>query len=361
MKVLMLACSRRAYQLMQNLEKKWIESEPDVDISCKVKCGSLPKLSMQQSVSECVEEWFDRVDVIVFFAATGIAVRSIAPCLKHKSTDPAVIVTDETGKFCISLLSGHIGGANALAERIADMLGAIPVITTATDREGKFSVDDYARRHDLVVTDWKLAKEISVAVLEGERIGLYVDDQCRNIDISSLPETIPEEVHFYQMQERVEVQEQKGICISYGQSVCPVFSVTLQLVPKLFVVGIGCRRHTAEEKLAQAVRQCLTEENIRTEAVYAVASIDLKKHEPGILQYCEKEKIPFLTYSSEELKSIKGVYSESPFVEQTTGVSNVCERSAVAAAQGELVCRKRVYDGVTVAIAKRKFNWSRKF
>lgn len=358
MKILMLACSRRAYQLMQNLEKKWIEKEPDMDIICKVKCDSMPELSMQQSVSQCVEEWFDEVDAIVFFAAAGIAVRSIAPCLKHKSVDPAVLVMDETGKFCISLLSGHIGGANALAERFADMAGAIPVITTATDREGKFSVDDFARRRGLAVTDWKLAKEISVAVLEGERIGLCVDSRCRNLKISGLLETIPKEVHFYQTEEDVEVQERKGIYISYCQSFQTIFSETLQLVPKVFVVGIGCRKNTAEEKIAQAVRQCLAEENIRFEAVYAMASIDMKKREPGIFQYCKRARLPFLTYSSEELKSVKGDYSESLFVEQTTGVSNVCERSAVAAAQGELVCKKKVYDGVTVAVAKRKFDES---
>ena len=122
-----------------------------------------------------VAQEFDHVDTIVFFAAAGIAVRSIAPCLNHKSVAPAVLVMDETGSFCISLLSGHMGGANELTQKLADWSGAVPVITTATDREGKFSLDDYARKHELVVTDWKLAKELSAAVLEGERIGLFVE------------------------------------------------------------------------------------------------------------------------------------------------------------------------------------------
>jgi len=347
MKVLMIACSRCAYQLMQDLKQKWIKNEPDMDIDCRVKCSSLPGLSMEQSISECVAEWFDKTDAIVFFSAAGIAVRSIAPYLKHKSEDPAVVVVDETGKFSISLLSGHMGGANELAERIACMLDAVPVITTATDQEDRFAVDDFARKHGLAVTDWKLAKEISVAVLEGEQIGFLVDESCRSFMGEALFNELPPEVQYGK-------PEKKGILISHLQAVKPPFSDTLLLVPRLFVVGIGCRRDTEEDKIAYAVSQCLLEENIRPEAVYAVASIDMKKQERGILAYCEKEGLPFLTYSVKELRAVKGDYSESPFVEQITGVPNVCERSAVLAAQGELVCRKKIYDKVTVAIAGRR-------
>ena len=126
-------------------------------------------------------------------------------------------------------------------------------------------------------------------------------------------------------------EEQKGIQISYSQSFHGVFPLVLQLVPKRFVLGIGCKKHTEEEKIARAVEQCLTEANIRKEAVCTVASIDLKKQEPGILAYCQKGKLLFLTYSAEELNALEGEYSESSFVEQTTGVSNVCERSVLSA------------------------------
>lgn len=353
MEVLMIACSKSAYRLMLSIKKKWIEKEPDVDISCRVKCSTLPDVSMPQSVSECVAQEFERVDAIVFFAATGIAVRSIAPCLNHKSVDPAVLVMDETGAFCISLLSGHAGGANELTKKLADWSGAVPVITTATDREGKFSLDDYARKHELVVTDWKLAKELSVAVLEGERIGFFVEKACDAFE-EELLGGVPDTVSVYNTKQKTETHNQKGIQISHSQSFHGAFPVTLQLVPKRFVLGIGCRKNIAEERIARAVEQCLAEENIRKEAVCAVASIDLKKQEPGLLAYCQKEKIPFLTYSAEELAALEGEYSESSFVEQTTGVSNVCERSAVAASKGELVCRKKIYDGVTVAIGRKK-------
>lgn len=346
--MLMIACSQNAYRLMQDLKNRWEKKEPDTAIICKVKCGCLPEISMSQSVLECVKGWFDKVDAIVFFSAVGIAVRSIAPCLKHKSSDPAVVVVDETGKFSISLLSGHAGGANELAQKIADMTGAVPVITTATDRAGKFAVDDYARRHDLAVTDWKLAKEISAAVLEGESIGFSVDSTF--LRENEFEEGFPEEVHFYRGDENG--QEKRGIQICYSRVFQPSFPITLQLVPRIFVIGIGCKKNTGEEKIAGAVRQCLKDNNIRSEAVYAVASIDMKKQERGIIEFCKNKKLPFLTYSSHELQSLEGEYSHSSFVEQVTGVSNVCERSAMAAAGGRLVCGKRVYDGVTVAIAQ---------
>lgn len=351
MKILMIACTDAAYRLMQKLKNKWIEELPDTLIIDKVKCSALPEYSMPQSVSECVAEYFTQVDAVVFLSATGIAVRSIAPCIRHKSSDPAVIVIDEAGRFCISLLSGHTGGANALTEYVAKLIGAVPVITTATDREGRFAVDDYARKNGMTVTDWELAKKISADILNGGLVGLCVDNDCA----------------FSGQQRRqwkaalrgvVEADDcgpaiTRGVQISYLQSIKPVFQETLQLIPRLFVVGIGCRRGTPEKEIASAVRECLLAENIHDSAVCALASVDLKAQEEGILSYCRKAGLPFLTYSVEELKVVKGDYTESSFVEQVTGVSNVCERSAVLAAGGELICKKKVYNGVAVAIARK--------
>ncbi len=352
---------------MKKIRENWIAEDDASDIVCKVKCSSLPDISMKQSIAECVMEWFEKVDAIVFIAAAGIAVRSIAPCIRHKAQDPAVVVVDEGGRFSISLLSGHMGGANELTNRIADWIGAVPVVTTATDVEELFAVDDYARRHDLIVTDWDMAKAFSVAVLCGKTIAFYVDEKCSFLRKENYMEVFPQEVYLYKEEiapegERAddgifsaeeEPGNQRGIVLSYRRNAEAFFPSTLFLVPSLFVVGIGCRRGISADRIKEAVTRCLTEENIRIEAVCAVASIDLKKDEAGIVDFCKQENIPFLTYTAEELKKLSGDYSASEFVEQITGVSNVCERSAVAASDGELVCAKRVYDGVTIAIAVR--------
>lgn len=364
MTILMIACSRRAFQLMQEIKEKWIEYEKkqgkgqnrnsqETRFICKVKCSSLPDISEERSLPECVREGFEKgVDAIVFLCAAGIAVRAIAPCIRHKSTDPAVLVIDETGKFCISLLSGHAGGANELAERIGNLIGALPVITTATDREHKFAVDDFARKNGLIVTDWKLAKRISAAILEGKQIEISSDFPVEGI--------LPTELSWKESEEDVKKagkkikREEPDIWISYRKKNYSAAFNTLQLIPRLVAVGIGCRKGTPEKKIGDAIAQCLKEAQIQPEAVFAAASIDLKQEEEGILSYCNKRGIPFLTYSPDVLRQVHGEFTCSPFVEQVTGVSNVCERSAVAASGGSLICRKRIYEGVTVALAEKK-------
>lgn len=349
MTIVIFACSRQAYELMKKLEKS-LRQQSDITIICKVKCRSLPDVSEKGSLSECVGEWFDKTDAFLFISAAGIAVRAIAPYIRHKSTDPAVLVMDEQGMFCISLLSGHMGGANELTNRIAGLSGAVPVITTATDREGKFAVDEFARRNQMSVMDWNLAKRISASILEGKRIGVY----------SELPfkGELPEELFIYDAESKD--LDEMVICISYQKlsgisglrkvSLCNI----LQLVPKILVVGIGCRKEIPKERIENAIECCLQEEGLLQEALCAVASIDLKKEEEGLLAYCKEKSLPFFTYSSEELQQVKGEFSASAFVKEVTGVACVCERSAVLAAEGMLLCHKKIYDGVTVALAVKK-------
>lgn len=343
MTILMVSCSIKAYELMKNIEYKLKQTDTKIDIVCKTKCSRMPEISEKQSLIQCIGEWFERVDAIIFICAAGIAVRSIAPYIKHKSVDPAVIVIDEAGKFCIPVLSGHAGGANELADRVSKLIGAVLVITTATDIENKFAVDEFARKNNLFITDWKLAKEFSAEILAGENMGI----------ISEIPVLgkVPEELHFYENRSH---NEKIGVFISNKLNFNPPFDRTLQLVPENIVAGIGCRKGTAAGQISEAVRSCLKEENIRTEALCMAASIDLKKNEEGLNAFCEDMGIPFNTYSPEELRRVEGEFSSSEFVEKVTGVSNVCERSAAAASEGKLICGKKVYDGVTVALASMK-------
>lgn len=361
MRLLFIGCSRRACELMNRTAGLWLKSNPADEIICKVKCRSLPDISEEKSLTECVGEWFDKEDALVFFGAAGIAVRCIAPYLGHKSTDPAVIVIDESGSFCISLLSGHVGGANQLTRQLSELLEAVPVITTATDREGKFAVDEFARRNGLVITDWKKAKEISARILEGETIGLLVDAPFRLVPEGEVPEQI--QIMEAEGKENFSAEQscaQSGQNLQAGVFISPCgtdeqpFPLTLQLIPKMVTVGIGCRRNISREKIAQAVESCLSENHILGQAVCKVASIDLKSREEGLLAYCQEKGLPFLTFSSKELEAQDGEFTGSGFVKQITGVENVCERSAVAASGGKLLCGKRIYDGVTVALAAGK-------
>ena len=242
---------------------------------------------------------------------------------------------DDTGKFVISLLSGHLGGANALTEEIAEMLHAIPVITTATDTGKKFSPDSFASANNLLITDLSAAKEIASAVLTGEKIGFYSEYPYQN-----KPAVLLKTLHC-----------RTGICITENSEYQP-FPVTLTLIPKNLVLGIGCKKGTSAVQIAETVRKALASVQIPESRICAVSSIDLKKEEKGLLEFCRNRNLPFATYSAEILSSAKGEFTASEFVEQVTGTDNICERSAVIHSGGNLLLRKYALHGVTIALAE---------
>lgn len=277
---------------------------------------------------------FSEYDALIFICAVGIAVRCIAGNIKSKVSDPAVIVADDSGKFVISLLSGHIGGANRLAEIIAENTGAIPVITTATDTGKKFSPDTFAKANNLVINDMETAKKIASAVLNGEKTGLLSEYPYKNL---------PDEV-------KAGTDFRYGIYICENNSDSP-FEITLRLVPKNLVVGIGCKRGTECEKIEKCVKEAFLKNNICTSRICSVATIDIKADEKGLMEYCEKKRLTMHTYTSQQLMETKGEFTVSDFVKSVTGTDNVCERSAVKHSGGKLVIKKYVAYGVTVAVA----------
>lgn len=378
-RVLLITCSVRGYATMQKLAKK-LENISGAEIIAKVKCEALPEVSMKETVKACVDEYFEQVDAIVFVTASGIAVRSVAEHLTHKSKDPAIVCMDECSKHVISLVSGHAGGANALTQMLADVMWATPVITTATDVEGQFSIDDYAREHNLVVTDWAKAKAISAEVLATGAKPVWVDEA----EVSQEEEKNACEICKEQKSTGIDVGKiendgceneigvQKLQIGSHQVVITPqdvsVDAQTLQLIPRCIVAGVGCKKGIPVDKIEHAVQDAFAKAGLRMEALCAVVSIDLKKEEAGLLEFCETRNVPFETYTAEELQAVSGTFSASEFVTGVTGVDNVCERSAVKyasehgmnqgerllgrqAKHGELLLRKQAYGGVTVALA----------
>ncbi|MDR1405000.1 MAG: cobalt-precorrin 5A hydrolase [Candidatus Methanoplasma sp.] len=294
------------------------------------------------SVSDWTREAFSAADAILFIGAAGIAVRCISLFVKNKTEDPAVISIDEKGQFVIPLLSGHIGGANDLARYISGKIGAVPVITTATDIHGKFSVDSYAGRHNMHIGSMLLAKEISSVIVSGGKIGLISD-----VPISG---SIPPELD-------LNGKEDLGVFISYGRCEGP-FAKTLKLTPRCHVLGIGCRRGISADSIGTLVNEVLERENISPRSVKAVASIDIKSNEAGLLEFSERMGIKPIFFSPDELGSIPDMeFTPSDTVKSVTGVDNVCERAAYAASRsGEIITRKTAKDGVTLAIVREPFS-----
>lgn len=336
---------------------------------------------LQGSFKDWCQEHFKNSDLLIFIGAAGIAVRGIAPWVADKKTDPAVLVIDEQGNFVISLLSGHIGGANEMTLQVAEFLGAVPVITTGTDVNHTFAVDVFAARNQLQIEDMQLAKEIAARLIDKEIIGFASEltvsghvpkvlcEKCQS-------DTSPGKSEDDRESPEAMIHLPIGICVTVhraGAKQESPFSRTLRLIPKNVHLGIGCRRDTPFEKIEQKVEQVLKGCQLDWQAIAGAASIDLKKNEEGLKQFCQVHGLPFTVYTSEELQSVEGEFTPSHFVGSITGVDNVCERSAAldcikqrlhAGTRNKtggyrMIQKKVAGDGVTVAIAME--DWSVKF
>lgn len=291
-----------------------------------VKYGFTP----HKSVCADMEALFSDHQALIFIGACGIAVRDIAPYLKNKLVDPAVLVLDDQGKFVIPILSGHIGGANALAKHLADSIGAVAVITTATDGSGKFSCDTWAVTHNCAISSMKTAKDISAAIL------------TEDVPLSSefaLPQDLPK---------GLVARDTGELGIHIGIHTHSPYTSTLRLIPRIVTLGIGCRRDTPMEAIYAVVREALDTHRIDHRAVRLVASIDLKQDEVGLLACAKALKASTAFYTADQLNALYGTFTESEFVRRTVGVGNVCERAAVCGG-GTLIIPKTAKDGVTVA------------
>ncbi len=282
------------------------------------------------SLGDWTARAFTASRALVYVGATGIAVRAIAPHLEDKARDPAVVAVDACGRYAIPLLSGHLGGANALAGEIARVCGAEAVITTATDRSGVFAFDEWARVQGLAVADPRRIKAVSAKLLAGETVRVR----------SAFPigGEAPAGVRLVEDGEAdvwVDVRAHDA----------------LTLVPPALALGVGCRRGTKQETLEDRFVALCAGTDILPEAIRAAASIELKRDEEGLAAFCAAHGWPLRFYTADELAALKGEFTASAFVEETAGVDNVCERAAVRCAQGELLVKKQAGDGVTFALA----------
>lgn len=287
-------------------------------------------------LADWTAEQFAHADALIFVGAVGIAVRAIAPHCRSKAVDPAVVVLDECGHFAVPILSGHLGGANDLARALAAVCGAVPVITTATDANGVFAVDAWARHQNCAVLEPERIKRVSSRLLAGGPVR-------------------------YRSEFPIAGQAPARV-VPAGEAERADFALTLfpagdalHLIPKIGVLGIGCRRGASAAQLEAAFAQFCAAHGLAAVCITAAASIDLKAHEPGLLEFCRAHGWPVQFYSAAQLQNAPGQFTPSAFVRSVTGVDNVCERAAVLAAGGTIILPKQAGNGVTFALALRPF------
>ncbi len=321
-------------EIIENMKEDLVEAFVPEKYANSAKYVKVRAYNLYKST----EKSFETADCIIFIGAAGIAVRAIAPFVRSKKTDPAVICMDERGINVISLLSGHIGGANRITHQIALMVGGNPIITTATDINDKFAVDEWATRKNLHIMSLKKARDMAAYILENEKIGLISDFDVRG----ELP------------QEFDRNEKNKGICISYNSNKKP-FENTLNLIPKNISVGVGCRKDARYEDIYEAIKTVLSNNNISHFAIRNLNSIDLKKDEKGLIRTAEIFKVPFITYTKDELNTAEGEFTKSDFVKNVAGVDTVCERAALMGNSKQLIITKTIINSVAIAVAREDY------
>lgn len=302
--------------------------------------------SLPGSVTRCghggpaLAQWtaaeFVRSDALVFVGAVGIAVRAIAPHCQSKASDPAVVVLDECGRFAVPILSGHLGGANDLARQLSALCGAVPVITTATDANGIFAVDEWAKHQNCQVLEPARIKAVSGKLLAGQTASVWSE--------FPLPGAAPAGVIPTQTQEAAD----------FALTLFPAGNA-LHLVPRIGILGVGCKRGTTTEQLEAAFAAFCETHGLAPACICAAASIDLKQNEAGLLAFCQAHRWKVSFYSAAQLQAAPGTFTPSHFVQSVTGVDNVCERAAVLAAGGPIRIPKQAGGGVTFALALRPY------
>ena len=320
----------------------------------------------KENFKENLRAGFGKYDSLVCIMATGIVVRILAPLIVHKTSDPAVVVLDQKGKHAISLLSGHLGGANDLAREMAAISGGEAVITTATDVAGELSFDTFAKKYDMAIENIGQLKHISGALLSGKKVNVFTDknaaelypelakEQKRGM-IAILP--LSEFFKTYTIESNIPaVVIDERLFVS--NSTVPQAAPVLYLRPRTICAGIGCKRNMEQKPIEEALLQTLKEEGIHPLSLKCIATIPLKSDEPGIIGTAANLNVPLKIIPTEKIEKLDisqlGI-ATSEFVASQTGVLSVSTAcSYLASGKGEILRDKAKYKGITIALSKEK-------
>lgn len=306
---------------------------------------------LDKKVSEDLKDVFYDSDAIIFIGATGIAVRLIAPFIKHKSKDPAIICIDDKSRFIISLLSGHLGGANSLTERLAEKLDAIPVITTASDSRGIEAIDLFAQKNDYHMENMKMVTEVTRKMVDGKNI-LFFSERAEKINYNNL--ILLNDIEKFELEDQVDgaiIVTSKNIDIDKRLKDIPVCI----LRPKNLNIGIGCKKDMPKERIIQAIEDLFSELNLSTKSIKNIGSVEVKKNELGIIEAAKYFGVDFKIFTIDEIGKVDNKFNKSEFVKKTIGVYSVAEPSAYLLG-GEFLSMRTTHEGITLSVTKEENN-----
>lgn len=347
------------------LGNRLIEIYSGADIFALEKFNSVLAIPYKSGFKESVKEKFYESDVLIFICATGIVIRTIAPLLKSKTSDPAVIVIDDNANNVISLLSGHIGGANEETLKIANLLNSNPVITTASDVNNKASVDMIAKDNNLILRDYKAATDITARIVNNEKV-LIVDDYNNKENALSSRHGLESRLFNDLITDNLSEVSLEGLLVGYKAFIAITNKAKLEylprkpivyLYPKNISIGIGCRRGVTSKHIIDMIENSLAYLNRSVNSVKHIATVDIKADEEGLIEACEILKLPLLIVSREEILKVEDSYEGSDFVKKTIGVRAVSEPSCeLTSRAGKFLLKKLKDNGATISIWEENIN-----
>jgi len=337
MKVAIISVSKKGYELSVKL-KKLLDSDSTI-----IKCDIYHK-----DVKNIFNLLFYEYDSIIAIMASGILIRSISHLIESKTTDPAILNIDDNGNFVISMLSGHLRGANKLTLKIADLIDATPVITTSTDVNKKLGIDVLAKDLYLSINNTKEILHFNKSILDGKKVSFTVNANAKHDYLYDYlnNNTLEMDVSIY-FSSRIKNDEIEAECDNHK----------LILKPRKIVFGIGCRRGKTCNEINEAVNNVLNELNIHKSRINMFSSAEIKKDELGLLELSESLDIPINFVDLDRLKLFRSEdVQKSEFVMSKFGIYGVCEPSALITAgfDSKLIYKKTAFDGVTVSVALSK-------
>ncbi|MDI6643903.1 MAG: cobalt-precorrin 5A hydrolase [Methanobacteriaceae archaeon] len=327
MKIAIIVVSSSGFKLAKILSEK-LKDDPtifEVDI-------------YQKNVKMNLKNIFNQYNIILGIMATGIMVRNLCSLINNKITDPGILVMDDQGYNVISLLSGHLGGANYYASKISKIISSNAVITTSTDVNGKIGIDELARWFFLEIKNFEKIKTINSALVENKTVKLFVPPNFSFFNKYSIIK------NSYSISEN---NKNNLIIASFK-------SESLELKPKKLVVGIGSKKDISKFQVCSAIKKALDYLNLPFERIDLISTAEMKKNEEAIINFSADYNIPLDIISLNNLKNFESdEYDDSEFVKEIFGVGGVCQPCALISAgqNSNLILKKIAYNGVTVAVA----------
>ena len=316
----------------------------NIALKLKKKYGnrlSIKKIGNKELIS-AFEEAFEYKNIIAIMA-TGIVVRAISSLIEDKKSDPAIVVVDERGKYVISLLSGHLGGANELAKEVANILGAEPVITTSSDVQGYKAIDLYAKEKGLIISDTGLYRKAARLMTEREKIPVFIENGEENDYFNQV---------FFQIYEDLDsFLSIKGLKLAVSWRDFKKEDV-LYLIPRKLVAGIGFHRGMSSNELFDYIKNICSCENIHIEAIKKIATIDKRRDEPGLVDLANKLNVELSFFTVAELEKVSHLLNVNKKVEKYHGIGNVSEACAILGSNsGKIIVPKKKGGNITLCLA----------